>query len=449
MVRADGVNRALDNPFTPLDDALPRLEDAVSPLVGIVKGAISTTRTPDESGLPNCACALASATRPLGAPTVEFGSGAHPDPRRARAAAIGEALERYAAVFIPYERVRRTTAQALGDTAVHPSRFALFHPTQFATQRFPFVPFTEDTPTTWVEGFDLSDGSTAMLPADLVYLRRPDRSTRQIAYSTSSGLACGPSLPEAILAGLLELVERDAVMLAWKCRLSLPLLDWSEHQGLRATDRSFFEPTRLAYRVLDASCFLDVPVAISVLHGPPGFGAALAVGGAAAARIEEAWLKAVAESFAVYRWLRQEILGGAKPPADAEEIEAFDQHMLFYASEERAALAGFLDASRERRPAADVPPLEGSTPWEQIDAVVGRLARRRLSAYAVDVTSPDVCELGVSVARVIAPELCALDVSHRARFQGGSRLVNGAFEAGLLPAPIDVADLNPLPHPYP
>jgi ribosomal protein S12 methylthiotransferase accessory factor len=443
------VSRLLDGPFTPLEHSLASLDDSVSPLVGIVKGVISTTRTPDESWLPNCACVLASATRPLGAPTVEFGNGAHPDPRRARAAALGEALERYSAVYVPPHRVRRSTARALGGTAVDPARFALFHPTQFDIPGFPFVPFTETTPTTWVDGFDLADGAPAMLPAELVYLRRPEAGTRQIAYSTSSGLACGPTLREAILAALLELVERDAVMLAWKSGVSLPLLDWSGHEQLRAADRLFFAPTGMTYRVVDASRFLGVAVAISVLHGPSGHGAALAVGGAAAAEVEEAWLKAVAESFGVYRWLRQELLGGATPPNDADEIDTFDGHMLFYATEERAALAAFLDSSRERRPAEEVPRLQGSTPSDQIGAVVTRLAAKEVSAYAVDVTSPDVAELGLSVARVIAPELCALDVSHRARFLGGPRVLTGAFEAGLVPAPLEIAELNPLPHPYP
>jgi ribosomal protein S12 methylthiotransferase accessory factor len=136
-------------------------------------------------------------------------------------------------------------------------------------------------------------------------------------------------------------------------------------------------------------------------------------------------------------------------PVDADAIESFDAHMLFYASEDNASLAAFLDASEERCPTAEVAPLEGETPGAQIDALAGRLARRGVSAYAVDVTSPDVAELGLSVARVIAPELCALDVSHRARFLGGHRLTNAAYEAGLRATPLDVADLNPLPHPFP
>ncbi len=436
--------------FTPVEEALLRLEDAVSPHVGIVTHTVSTTHTTDEASLPNCAGALASAQRTLGAPTVDYGSGAHPDPRRARAAALGEALERYAGVFLPHEAIRETTARELGSIAVPPARFALFDEAQFEVPYFPFAPFTEDTMTTFVAGVDVGGGSLAMLPADLVYLRRPPSGHRPSGHATSSGLACGPTEEEAALGAFLELVERDAVMIAWKCRLSLPRLDWSEDARLHELERTFFATTGLRVTVLDASSFLDVPVAISVLHGPERSGAALAVGAAAAATIEEAWLKAVAESFGVYRWLRQRTFEEADRPAvEPDAIESFDDHMLFYATDERAELAGFLDRSQATRPTTAVAPLEGSTPRAQIEALVARLARHGSSAYAVDVTSPDVRELGVSVVRVLAPELCALDVSHRARYLGGDRLRTAAHAAGLTEAPIAVADLNPWPHPFP
>jgi len=84
-----------------------------------------------------------------------------------------------------------------------------------------------------------------------------------------------------------------------------------------------------------------------------------------------------------------------------------------------------------------------------IEAACERLACRGVSAYAVDVTSPDVRRGGFHVARVIAPELCQLDVIERARFLGGSRLYDAAFEVGLVPRRLAVGDLNRDPHPFP
>src|SRR5262249_47536957 len=97
----------------------------------------------------------------------------------------------------------------------------------------------------------------------------------------------------------------------------------------------------------------------------------------------------------------------------------------------------------------DVAPLAGSDVLERVEAACDHLARRGLSAYAVDVTSPDVRSAGFHVVRVIAPEMCGLDVIERARFLGGSRLYEAAYEAGLVECPLTMADVNPDPHPFP
>ena len=105
---------------TRLAEALERLEAAVSPLAGIVTHTVSATHMTDESRLPNCASELASSVHTLGAPAVDWGSGAHPDPDRARAAALGEALERYSALYLPPDGIRLATARELGAVGGRP-----------------------------------------------------------------------------------------------------------------------------------------------------------------------------------------------------------------------------------------------------------------------------------------------------------------------------------------
>ena len=253
-----------------------------------------------------------------------------------------------------------------------------------------------------------------------------------------------------MLAGLLEQIERDAVMLAWYARLSLPLLDWSRDPELVRLDARYFAPTRLEYSAVDLSVFFGVPTVLGVVHGAPGILGALGVGAACAPTIGVAWQKALAEAFTVQRWVRdhaRERLEDVERSAD--EIQSFDGHTLFYAHPDRAARAAFLDSSPERRDTRDVAPLDGSNVLERIEAACDRLGRRAATAYAADVTSPDVRSMGFHVARVIAPELCQLDVVQRARFLGGRRLYRAAYEAGLVPRPLELADLNPDPHPFP
>ena len=436
----------LDTPVTPVGDALVKLEQAVSPLVGIVRVAPAIMVAADEARLYAYACQLASAAKTTGAATVEYAGSAQADIERARAASIGEAVERYSATFIP-DGLTTASAAELGERAVSPESFALFHERQHV-RRFPFARFTRSTRLSFVEGFSLADGRPAYLPAQLVYLHY-GRSEPPIGYPTSNGLACGPTLAEAVLAGLLELVERDAMMLVWANRLSLPRLTWHDDPPIRSLDEQAFAPTGLRYTAIDTSVFFDVPAAIGVVHGAAGDPAAIGLGGGCAPTMTNAWRTCVAEAFAVHRWLRG-LLAQARPPLErVEDVRTLEDHTLFHGTPGRAAALTFLEGSPDERSTSDVPDVAGDTPGEIVAELVLRLGERGVSAYAVDVTSPDIEELGLKVARVVAPQLCALDVFGGAQYRGGERLYRASFDAGLLDRPLTYDDLNPLPHPYP
>jgi ribosomal protein S12 methylthiotransferase accessory factor len=437
---------------TPPALTLPALRSFVSPFTGVVHSLAETLAAPDELRLVSIGCEVADGGPTIGSPLESYTGSEHWDRDAAEAAAIGEAVERYSGSYVPEERLVVASADELGPDAVDPRRFALFSAGQYGAPGFPFRPFERDTVVSWVEGFRLPGGERAYLPAQLVYMpwRREAPDEIRIGHATSSGLACGATLEEAVLGGLLELVERDAFMLAWHDRLSLPLLDWSGDAELTRIDRRYFAPSGLEHAAVDLGVFLGVPTVLGVVHGPAGRLGALGVGAASAPTVAVAWRKALAEAFSVQRWVRDVALEEPERIGrPASEIRTFDGHTLYYAAEDCAARAAFLDASAERRDVGEIAPLEGDDVLALIEAVAGRLAEHGLSAYAVDVTSPDVAAAGLRVVHAVAPELCPLDVVEGARFLGGSRLYEAAWQAGLLPRPLTEADLNPDPHPFP
>jgi ribosomal protein S12 methylthiotransferase accessory factor len=437
---------------TPVATSLHKLRSFVSPLSGVVRATAETLAAPDEHRLISIGCELADGGPTIGSPVESYTGSEHWLRDAAEAAAIGEALERYAGSYVPTDRLVVASAEEVGPRAVEPERFALFSAAQHAEQGFPFHPFGRDTVVSWVEGFAIPGGEPAYLPAQLVYMpwRRQALAETRIGHATSSGLACAATLEEAVLTGLLELIERDAFMLVWHNRLSLALLDWSGDDDLLRLDRRYFAPTALSYSAVDLSVFLDVPTVLGVVHGARGRLGALGVGAASAPTVAVAWRKALAEAFSVQRWVRDqafeqpERLGG-----NAAEIRTFDDHTLYYAGEERARRAAFLDGSAERRSTREITPLEGGNVLELIEGVARRLADRDIRAYAVDVTTPDVGSGGLRVVRLVVPELCPLDVVEGARFLGGRRMCEAAFEAGLVGRRLEPADLNPDPHPFP
>lgn len=436
------------SPAKQIDGAL---ETFVSPLTGIVRNVVELLRAPDELGLVSLGCDLADFTPAVGATIGSFTGGCHPTRAGARAAAVGEAVERYAASWIPDDALVLASADELGHAAVDPESFALFAPEQFARAGFRFSPFRRDTTVRWVRGISLPDGMPAWLPAQLVYLaRRIHRDEALIGYTTSSGLACGPCFENALVSAVLEALERDAFMITWYNRLSLPRLSWRDDPEPGRLDARYFSPSGLAYSAVDLSAFWDVPTVLGVVHGPRGQLGALGVGAAAAPTIAEAWRKALVEAFCVQRWVRDLALEQPERlDQDPAEIASFDDHTLFYARPDRAQAAAFLDSADERVATADVAEVEGDSPMELVEALAARLRRRGCSLYAVDVTTPDVRSAGLSVVRAVCPELAVLDVVESARFLGSRRLLGAAHELGLGPAVSSVDHLNPWPHPFP
>lgn len=426
----------------------PRLRRAVSSYTGIVRTLEECLASGAEPRLFRAACEIGGSDRLLGSSLGHCagigGSGA--TRAEAAAAAVGEALERYAASFLPRDRLVVATARELGEPAVAPERFALFSERQHATPGFPFRRFTVDTPIAWVDATSLPDGAPAFVPAELVYLGDASLGERPIGYATSSGTACAETRAQALEHGLCELLERDAFMILWAARLSLPVLDWSTSPELVRLDARYFAPTGLAYTAVDLSPFHGVPSVLGIARAPRGFAGALGVGAGTAATVERAWFKALSEAFGARSAGAKLALveAGSYGPL-GEGVRTFEDHIRFYADEERAEAAAFLDAGTARTSASDVPPLPGDT----LAALCDRVAAAGSSAYAVDVTSPDVAELGLVVTKVVAPELCALDVIHGACFLGGRRLYDAAAALGLRDAPLTEADVNPYPHPFP
>jgi ribosomal protein S12 methylthiotransferase accessory factor len=442
--------RLHSRPPTPLDQSLARLETLVSPYTGIVRRIDVHLVGPDDARLIRIGAKTADGDQVTGAGrgALDGTCGWAEHEPHARAAAIGEAAERYAGSCLPADSLLATAAE-LGPAAVDPGRFALFAAWQYAQRGFMFEPFTREARVRWVRGFSLPDAADSLLPAQLVYLGwRRTTGEAPIGYATSNGLACGATLEEAVLAGLFELIERDAFMLTWTNRLSMPLLDWSDDADLSAFESRYLAPAGARHHAVDLSPFLDVPVVIAAAEGDGVKEPAFSLGAGSAPTVVEAAKKALAEAYAVRTWGRLLMLTEPDVP-DSSDVTTFADHIHFYTRPPRSVAAQFLVASSDRRSVGEVPALAGTTPLERIAELTDRLARRSISAYAVDVTSPDVAAAGVAVAKVVAPELCSLDVRHDCRFLGGERLYRAAFELGLAEAPLAPEDVNPCPHPFP
>ncbi len=437
----------------PSADTTPRtrqLDSLVSPLTGIVHELHETFAEPDDPRLASYSAEVAQTLGVTGHQVEPNAGSLHERAAEARAAALGEAAERYSASFVP-DSLPIGTAEELGHEAAEPERFALFGQDQYEDE-FPYRPFTRTTRVRWARGAALATGKSVLVPAQLIYLSGAlAEGEVPIAYPTSSGLACGQTIEQATFTALLELLERDAFMLTWNARLTLPLLDASDDPDICRFGRVYLAPTGLPVRVVDMSQIHGVPTALALVRGSDHDPVALAVGAACAPSIQEAWKKAVSEAFAVRAWARSLRLQfpDRRFSPGFRDVVSFEDRVLLHALAENVGYASFLDNSTKARRLRSVPDVEGTETEEQLRAIVSRLYRNGIDIYAVDVTAPDIRNAGLHVIRVVATDLCMLDVPHRARYLGGRRLYEVPVELGLRPEPLLPDDVNPYPHPFP
>lgn len=129
--------------------------------------------------------------------------------------AIAEGYERYQSSIIKIDATE--AASSFGDRPwLDPRVYAPYAEAQ-VDRLTTLAPFTEDAQWEWVEGHNLHNGDSVMVPIDLVYypLSSHKLGRNLCHYANSSGIAAHTTYDAAIKGALLELIERDAIMQNW------------------------------------------------------------------------------------------------------------------------------------------------------------------------------------------------------------------------------------------
>jgi ribosomal protein S12 methylthiotransferase accessory factor len=362
--------------------------------------------------------------------------------------AIGELLERYAA--LAYQGNGRITSSfnGLAGRGYQPVPFetlTLFSREQYLTPGFPCREFTKETPLTWFEGIDLCSGSAVYVPGQLISLGYvPDAG--EVAgcfYSTSCGCALATSVEGALLTGLLEFIERDAVMVRWYARLAPPGLDLSSEELL---GRPLRRQTRaLEIRFYDLTVDGEVPVVCVGVGERTGRSCALIFGTAAGLDTETAARKALLEAGQGRPFVKLLAeLGAAR--GEGEVFDDFDSNVRFFAE---PANAGYVEwfAQNTARSGRYFPAAETASepPAVSVRLLLDRCAKSGLTPIAFDLTTPELRDHGLFACRVFIPELVPLCIPS-APFFGHPRLAHRIAEARQTGLSVSLPAW--LPHPF-
>lgn len=367
------------------------------------------------------------------------------DARRAEGLALVEALERrFTLGGCDPSRVEFLRLRDAGSGRVDPRDCQPYLASQFAAAGFPLKPFDPDTETGWLWGWDVTHSEPCRVPLDLV---ARDRGPTPVFAANSTGAACHGDARRAVINGILEIVERDAFMLAWLLRRSLPRIAFAPGDPDPGRIRETFERLDFDLSYVDITSDLGIPTVLGVLrdrHDPDLFLVDMVADPVPA--------RAVAK---LHRELAQFVSHALARPGcfvnactvddDPDAVRDFPDHAAFHQRADRRALSAFLTASMQLSP-RDWRATEDHRPaHETLAALVALLAAHGHRVVAVDGTPQPVRDAGLHVVKVLVPGLQPLNAGHAIRALGGPRLARHAAREGI---PDPGSGCNPWPHPF-
>ena len=377
------------------------------------------------------------------------GSGAGLSRQDALNAALGECVERYCAGVFEPANVLFGAYRSLADNhrLVAPGEFALYDLTQTLGPQF--TRFTADVELSWMPATELHSGDIVFVPASLVcmpYSRLKEEIFLSVVNST--GLAAGRTLKSAVMSGVCEAIERDAFMICWRGRLPIPSIAVSAGHWLqRILQERFFRP-HLEYRFFDTTLDAPLPSVFGILIDHSRSPAARLSGGACHFDPAIAILKTAIELVQGLKWI--DFMQPAAPVADTyDKVTTYEDRVALYGFSDMTAAFDFLQQNGEK-------PLEemrrcSNAPFgrSELTALGRELAGIGLRMYCAELTTADAEEAGLHVVRVITPGAENIEGDHRLPWLGGSRWREVPMRCDLASRPLELADVNPHPHPYP
>lgn len=369
------------------------------------------------------------------------GTGVALDDEHARLAAISEAVERYATMAPARDELLvRATCAELNGAAVPVSRFALLSRSQY--RMFPRLsPAADSGAIDWVRAASLTHARAVMLPAALVHMCHDRRSPNNyVGEVTSTGTACHVSLPHAVLAGLCEVLERDALTIWWQNRLPATRLQIS---GTAVDDVATGAFAGARHRFALYALPTDAPFPVVLAVATHADAPCAAIGIACRPSPEAAAVRALLEAGQMLIRLC------SRPQRRPERMRTLDDHADFYATAEGAALLSRAVSNVQDARLGDIP--DPSTEWAdvetQLQGAMQSLAAANLEVLVAELTTADVAEAGYRVVRVLIPGAVDMAADARCPRLGGARLYDLPVRLGMREAPLTERHINRLPVP--
>lgn len=382
-------------------------------------------------GIPTC-----PVHRSLGA------NGGAPNRNKAYKKALGESCERYCSAVYDPNKVVIGNYKQFENSALDPRLFPLFSTEQYKTTDFEFKPFSESEEIRWIPAHSIVHQKDILVPITLVHI--PIKflyPNERFMIPLATGIACGDTLEDAILKSILELIERDAVARMWfqkdeTSRISYEKLVYKKNINILNYFDSIDSKLIANLITLDVKVPTIVCTIISKKSGYP----AASFGISANMNLRECFNHSLEESLMSLINIKELIANKSekKRIIRPNTIKNGEDRAIYYSDLNNLSKIDFLINS-DKKNTNQIETLKSANDTSiKVAKLVSHLKNLGKDVIVVNLTTPELIDMGIWVVRTIIPGMQPLSPTY------------GYQHLGIL-QPENKSELkfNDAPHPFP
>jgi ribosomal protein S12 methylthiotransferase accessory factor len=278
----------------------------------------------------------------------------------------------------------------------------------------------------------LTRNQTCFLPTQFCYYQYPASAGIVYSIANSNGNAAGNTLEEAILQGVLELVERDSVAIWWYNKISRPMVDWESFELPYLEEvRKYYQTHNREFWIIDITTDLEIPAFAAISCRLDDAKQNLLAGFGAHLDARVALLRAITE-------LNQSMVWNFEIHYPAPTPPNFNKNMPKRKNSNTVTLTNspYLasDIKKSTLTASDYSRLWTDDIKEDVLVCKNMIEKQGMEMFVLDQTRPDI---GLPVVKVIVPGL-----RHFWPRFGPGRLYDVPVRLGWLSKPLTEEQLN-------
>ena len=368
---------------------------------------------------------------------------------------VMETIERWY-IFYPERKLVSSSYSKINKKSdvINPSFFTPFSSNQLEMSDYNHFIIDDFDIFKWTYVKELITGKSYKIPAQLIYLGINERSL--IRLSDSTGAAAAFSLEQALYYSICELVERDAIAIAYHNRLQLPSIRINTipykhiHNLLQYLHQYLFD-----IKIYDATLDINIPVYISVLIDKTNNTPVISVGSKCNINRYKALYGSILESIQSLTMRRdhfnlKKLLGNTDYMRSVSFSDEIIMRMNYWSKKNSSKNINFWLNNSETISYNNYGfNTDDLSYTDKLNYVLKELQRNNIQKiYYKELGSNILNRYGITAIKVLIPELTQFSLVHNVHYFGSKRIFTVPVKEKYLNVPMNESNLNTFPHPF-